>query len=199
MIPIPSEYFKFCVVLCTFLLFASNFHPSSSQYTIVKQAKNSFENAQQLADNSSATNGASSARPEIVLLLLMSTQTELPVYFELVKPTLDLAVEYVNSHYSEFKIRVRSRKDAKSCADNQVGAMAAEEYYTRQLDGIIGPICSKALQGAARLASHWGVPIITAGGIGVEFSNKRAYRSLTRIALSLGKTLFFNFSIHIST
>src|SRR5699024_4314033 len=116
-----------------------------------------------------------------------STQNELPVQFELVRPTLEMATEFVNSRYSEFSIRVKSRKDGNSCEDNVVGALAAEEYYMHRVDGIIGPICSKALQGAARLASHWGVPLITAGGIGVEFANKQAYRSLTRIALSLGK------------
>ncbi len=162
----------------------------NAQYsTSLNQKSNSFEGADR-AEVKGSEKGATttnSSKSEVVLIVLMSNQNELPVLFDLLKPSVEMAAEYVNSRYSDFRIRVVARNDPSSCEGNMVGAMAAEEYYLRRLDGIIGPLCSKALESAARLASHWGVPIITAGGVGVEFSNKNTYRSLTRIAFSLGK------------
>ena len=163
----------------------------NAQYsTSLNQKSNSFEGADRAEVKGSrkgATSTTNSSKSEVVLIVLMSNQNELPVLFDLLKPSVEMAAEYVNSRYSDFRIRVVARNDPSSCEGNMVGAMAAEEYYLRRLDGIIGPLCSRALESAARLASHWGVPIITAGGVGVEFSNKNTYRSLTRIAFSLGK------------
>jgi len=159
-----------------------------SQFASMQQNKNTFEgdtDAEKAEKVSAKVN-----KSEVVLVLLMSTQSELPIYFELLKPTIELAVEYVNSKYTEFTLKVKSRKDSNVCESNVIGGMVAEEYYTNQLNGLLGPICSKALEGAARLASYWGIPLITAGGIGIEFSNKKVYQSLTRIAFSLGKICF---------
>ncbi len=156
--------------------------------TSLGQQKNSFEGADRTRDSAAQRAlDRSLNKSEIVLLVLMSTQNELPVLFDVLKPAVELATEYVNSRYSAFSIRVVARKDAASCEANSVAGMAAEEYYLRQVNGIIGPICTRALDPVARLAAHWGVPVITAGGIGIEFANKNVFRSLTRIAFSLGE------------
>lgn len=129
---------------------------SGAQYTSLGQQKNSFEGDDRTIDSvEQRAHNKVMNKTEIVLVVLMSTQNELPVYYELLKPSIELAVEYVNSRYSEFSIRVKARKDTNSCESNVVAAMAAEEYYVNQLNGIIGPICSKALDATARLASHW--------------------------------------------
>lgn len=167
------------------LIFLTSFHLLSGQYTTsLKQQQNSFDGGDRVEQNSNRSGN----KTEVVLIVLMSNQNELPVLFDLLKPSVEMAAEYVNSRYSEFRIRVKARADPSSCEGNVIGAMAAEEYYLRRLDAIIGPICSRALESAARLASHWGVPIITAGGVGSEFANKDTYKSLTRIAFSLGKS-----------
>ena len=162
--------------------------------TSLGQQKNSFEGADRTRDSAAQRAlDRSLNKSEIVLLVLMSTQNELPVLFDVLKPAAELATEYVNSRYSAFSIRVVARQDAASCEANSVAGMAAEEYYLRQVNGIIGPICTRALDPVARLASHWEIPVITAGGIGIEFANKNVFKSLTRIAFSLGNFLLFKF------
>jgi atrial natriuretic peptide receptor A len=74
----------------------------------------------------------------------------------------------------------------RTCEKNYAGALAAEEFYLRKVDVLIGPACSVALDTVARMASSWNIPIFTAGGIGAEFSNKALYSSLTRLSFSLG-------------
>lgn len=74
-----------------------------------------------------------------------------------------------------------------SNTDNYAAALAAEEYYLRKVSVFIGPACGVALDACARMASYWNVPIMTAGGVGHEFSRKNIYTTLTRLAFSLGK------------
>lgn len=51
---------------------------------------------------------------------------------------------------------------------------------------LVGPACGAALNSVGRMASHWDVPVFTAGGIEDHFSNKNIFRSLTRLSFSLG-------------
>lgn len=53
---------------------------------------------------------------------------------------------------------------------------------------ILGPVCEYEAAAAVRLASHWNVPVISAGALAAAFSNKNAeYSHLTRIAPSYVK------------
>ena len=171
------------IIILIYILCTNNVS-QCSQYNSMQQSKSNFEGetAQEKLDKTRDKIN----KPVSVLVMLISNQTELPIFYELLKPALDLAVENVNSRYTEFTLQVRSRKDVNTCEQNVIGALAAEEYHLRRMDGLIGPVCSRALEAAARLAAYWNLPIITAGGIGIEFSNKKIYRSLTRIAISLG-------------
>ena len=123
---------------------------------------------------------------DVHIVLIMAQQAELPVSYDVVKPALELAVERVRVLYPHIQWRLVARKDDRPCVSNVAGAIAAEEFYLRKVDVFIGPSCSMALDPVARMASYWNVPIFTAGGIGIEFSRKYTYGSLTRMAFSLG-------------
>ncbi|KAM4607253.1 atrial natriuretic peptide receptor 3 [Polymixia lowei] len=52
-------------------------------------------------------------------------------------------------------------------------------------DLILGPVCEYAAASVVRLASHWNIPVISAGALATGFSNKnKEYSHLTRIAPS---------------
>lgn len=123
---------------------------------------------------------------EIVFVLLISEQRELPIYYEVMKPSLELAIDNVRQKYPHLKFQLTALRDNNTCEENVLGALAAEEFYLRKVSVLIGPICSRAVDPVGRLASFWKVPLITAGGVGVEFSNKDLFKTLTRISFSLG-------------
>lgn len=55
-------------------------------------------------------------------------------------------------------------------------------------DLILGPVCEYEAAAAVRLASHWNIPVISAGALAAGFSNKNdEYSHLTRIAPSYVK------------
>ncbi|XP_051981931.1 atrial natriuretic peptide receptor 3-like isoform X2 [Xyrauchen texanus] len=50
-------------------------------------------------------------------------------------------------------------------------------------DLVLGPVCEYAAASVARVASHWNIPLISAGALATGFSNKNSeYSHLTRIA-----------------
>ena len=168
---------------------------------------------------------------EAHLVALFASTSELPMRFEAIKPALDLAVADVKVKFPAINIHLTIRRDDRPCEKNYAASFAAEEYYKnkfsqvtravgntssksygtlspkdlRPVSAFIGPACSRALDYVARLASYWNVPIFTAGGIGVEFSNKQLYSTLTRLSFSLGNycdvfflfLLFFQSTLHV--
>ncbi len=135
---------------------------------------------------------------DATVVCIMAEQAELPVYFEAVKPALQLAIEEVHRRYPHLRFNLVARKDPNPCLHSFAGALAAEEFYLRKVSVFIGPACSFALDPVARMASYWNVPIFTGGGIGIEFSRKNYYTSLTRMAFSLGMS-HMNLSLYFKT
>lgn len=129
---------------------------------------------------------------EAHLVGLFTASSELPVFHEVIKPALDLAVEEAERRYPLIKFKISLRRGSNDCQRNYAGAYAAEEFYVRKVDAFIGPACSLALDAVGRMASYWNVPIFTAGGIGVEFSNKALFSTLTRLSFSLGEFYFLS-------
>jgi len=127
-----------------------------------------------------------SEKYDATVVCIMAQQAELPVYFEAVKPALQLAIDEVHRRYPHLRFNLVARKDNNPCLHSFAGALAAEEFYLRKVSAFIGPACSFALDPVARMASYWNVPVFTGGGIGFEFSRKNIYTSLTRMAFSLG-------------
>lgn len=66
-------------------------------------------------------------------VLLISDQSELPVAYEIIKPTLELALKEAARKYSHLKFNLVPVRDHNKCQDNVLGALAAEKYYTRYI------------------------------------------------------------------
>ncbi|KAH9493958.1 Nitrogen permease regulator 2 [Dermatophagoides farinae] len=131
----------------------------------------------------------------IDLVLLISNQNELPISYEILKPTLEMAIQDAAKKYPHLQFYLNPVYDDNICQSNVLGALAAEKYYTGHVSAFIGPICSLALDPVSRMASYWNVPVFTAGGISYEFSYKKIFTTLTRISFSLDRVSHFFFKI----
>lgn len=118
---------------------------------------------------------------------LFVSSSELPVYRETMKPTLEMALEEVSKRFPTINFTLAVRQGSNACLTNKAGAHAAEAYYKDGAKVFIGPACSVALDSVGRMASYWNLPVFTAGGISAEFANKQLYSSLTRLSFSLGE------------
>lgn len=71
---------------------------------------------------------------------------------------------------------------------NQAVFTLADRSCGRKPDLILGPVREYEAAGVVRLASHWDIPVVTAGALAVAFRNKDTeYTHLTRIAPSYMK------------
>nr|XP_027204126.1 atrial natriuretic peptide receptor 1-like [Dermatophagoides pteronyssinus] len=127
----------------------------------------------------------------IDLILLISNQNELPISYELIKPTLELAIQDAAKRYPHLQFYLNPVYDENPCQSNVLGALAAEKYYTGHVSAFLGPICSLALDPVSRMASYWNVPVFTSGGISYQFSNKQIFTTLTRVSFSLDRLSHF--------
>lgn len=123
----------------------------------------------------------------VTVLMLISNQKELPVHYETLKPTMELALDEIRTKYPHINFNLITRRDHHDCESNLMGAIVAEHYFNDRIDALIGPICTKGLEQVARLASYWNLPLMTAGGVGVQFSDKTIYKTLTRVSFALGE------------
>ena len=76
-----------------------------------------------------------------------------------------------------------------SYADSECGNSAlfslVDDSCEKRPDLILGPVCEYAAASVARLASHWDIPMVTAGALAAAFSQKSGeYSHLTRVAPS---------------
>lgn len=161
-----------------------NHYPSANELSVQTTTALTYAAQENLARQSTSS---ISWKNEAVISALFVAQAELPVTFELVKPAMDLAIIDAKKRYPKLKFKLNARKMNTSCFENRIAAFAAEDYFMKKVSVFIGPACSLALDPVARMAAHWNVPVLTAGGIGLEFAKKDLYTSLTRMAFSLGK------------
>lgn len=136
------------------------------------------------------------ARPfKATIASIFVRQSDLTVYYEIVKPAIELAVEVCNRRFAgHLQLTAFVRNDSKLCLYTVAPSLAAEMYYLRQINAFVGPSCMYALDNVARLASFWNVPVFTAGGSSVEFNDKTLFTTLSRLSYSLGKLQYT--SIH---
>lgn len=120
------------------------------------------------------------------------------IHHEIMKPVLELAVEEVNKKFNStslsFKLTVIA--DSDSCFYTRVGGLISQIHYgPEKIDAIFGPACEVALDQASRMAAYWKIPIFSAGGWDISFSDKDLYPTLTRLSYSLDRITDFFFLI----
>ncbi|KAI1295476.1 Atrial natriuretic peptide receptor 1 [Halotydeus destructor] len=132
-----------------------------------------------------ATNVSTGARYQAKVFALLLAEEELPYSYDIYWWALKMAVERVNGRYSNLNITITVKKSPIRCDSSAAPVYAAEEYYTRGLDALVGPACTRGLEPVARMASYWKVPVCSPGGIDVKFEDKNIFSTLTRMTFSL--------------
>ncbi|XP_041366765.1 atrial natriuretic peptide receptor 1-like [Gigantopelta aegis] len=103
---------------------------------------------------------------------------------ERVGAAIRIAFDRVNSeilHPNYNLVPVERAYDDVCSARNATG-VAADLFYTEDVVALVGPACTYALDGVARLAGFWNIPIITGLGDSGRFKNKTDFPTMTRFA-----------------
>ncbi|KAJ8286981.1 hypothetical protein GJAV_G00045590 [Gymnothorax javanicus] len=70
-----------------------------------------------------------------------------------------------------------------NCGDEALFRLV-DKSCQKKPDLILGPVCEYAAAPVVRIASHWNIPVISAGALASGFSYKKEYSHLTRVAPS---------------
>ncbi|KAG8179782.1 hypothetical protein JTE90_002822 [Oedothorax gibbosus] len=132
---------------------------------------------------------------EADIVALFVATSELQLNLQSLQAAVILGVDDANRMYQNIQFNVKLKNDSQTCFENYAGVLAAEEYYTSRVTAFVGPACSKALDSVSRMASYWGVPIYTAGGIDTLFSSKTVFKTLTRVSFSMDQVSKFVINI----
>nr|XP_057927765.1 atrial natriuretic peptide receptor 3 [Doryrhamphus excisus] len=87
--------------------------------------------------------------------------------------------------FSGFRFNIRF--ESSNCVNDAVFHLL-DTSCGKKPDLILGPVCEYEAAAVVRLASHWNIPVISAGALAAAFGDKKTeFSHLTRIAPSYGK------------
>uniref|UniRef100_A0A6Q2XLH6 Guanylate cyclase n=1 Tax=Esox lucius TaxID=8010 RepID=A0A6Q2XLH6_ESOLU len=82
------------------------------------------------------------------------------------------------------------------CAENKAQIIAVDTKLYNNPDAFFGPGCVYSVASVGRFASHWKLPLITAGGPAYGFDNGDEYKTIVRTGPSTTKLGEFAYIIH---
>ncbi|KAM7416952.1 hypothetical protein PAMA_018839 [Pampus argenteus] len=125
---------------------------------------------------------------EIEVLVFLPKNNSYLFSYERVAPAILYAqrrLETDGGQYSGFHFNIQFEKS--DCV-NDAAFRLVDRSCGKKPDLILGPVCEYEAAAVVRLASHWNIPVISAGALAAGFRNKNTeFSHLTRIAPSYVK------------
>lgn len=90
-----------------------------------------------------------------------------------------------------------STESAGSCSENKAQIIAVDTKLYYKPDAFIGPGCSYSVASVGRFASHWKLPLITAGGQAFGFDNFEEFKTIVRTGPTTTKLGDFVSNLHV--
>ncbi|XP_034025626.1 atrial natriuretic peptide receptor 3 [Thalassophryne amazonica] len=117
-----------------------------------------------------------------VLVLLPKNNSYLFSY-----PRVAPAIRYAQQRLQKDGLNFSIQFEDSGCGNEALFALV-DGSCQQKPDLVLGPVCEYAAAAVVRVASHWNIPIISAGALAAGFSDKSAeYSHLTRIGPSYVK------------
>lgn len=116
-----------------------------------------------------------------VMVMLPRNNTYLFSYTR-VSPAIEYARKALRKADAFAGLRFNVRYENSACGMDALYALVDQQKDERP-DLVIGPVCEYAASSVTRVASHWNIPVISAGALATGFNVKYPeYSHLTRIA-----------------
>ncbi|XP_067320809.1 atrial natriuretic peptide receptor 2 isoform X2 [Anolis sagrei] len=144
-----------------------------------------------------------------VALVLPEANPSYPWALPRVRPAVDLALERVSvwepspAWPPRFRVVFGSSERGGACSEWVAPLRAVDLKLEASPDVLLGPGCVYPAAAVARFASHWGLPLVTAGAVASDFGHKapsaaqpQHYGSLVRTGPSAAKLGGFAAALH---
>ncbi|KAI1905218.1 hypothetical protein AGOR_G00013860 [Albula goreensis] len=127
---------------------------------------------------------ASAMNEDIDVLVILPKNNSYLFSISMVAPAIEYAKQRMKSlkgMYSGLNFNVHYENS--NCGDEALFSLV-DRSCEKKPDLILGPVCEYAAAPVVRMASHWNIPVISAGALASGFSHKKEYSHLTRVAPS---------------
>ena len=148
-----------------------------------------------------AARTSASSDGDINVLVLLPENNSYAFSISRVKPAIEHAKQGMKVRGGQFSQLNFNIKYANSACGNQALFSLVDEPCETKPDLILGPVCEYAAAVVARVASHWNIPVVSAGALAVGFDQKKPeYTHLTRVAPSYTKmaSMFASMFVHFN-
>ncbi|XP_038646699.1 atrial natriuretic peptide receptor 3 isoform X2 [Scyliorhinus canicula] len=120
---------------------------------------------------------------DINVLVLLPVESSYLFSMNRVKPAIDYAIQNLGQSRLNFSVQYVDSECGNKALFNLVDISLLQKP-----DVIVGPVCDYAAAPVARLASHWNIPMVSAGPLASGFTHKvPEYSYLTRVSPSYSK------------
>lgn len=142
-------------------------------------------------------------RGNITVAVMLPDNPKYPWALPRVFPAILMAHEDLHSKHGlllgrSINILNYSTEDpiAESCAESRAQVVAVDAKLYIRPDAFFGPGCVYPLASVGRFASHWKLPLITAGGPAYGFDKREEYQTIVRSGPSTTKLGDFTNALH---
>lgn len=126
---------------------------------------------------------------KVTLLVILPKDDKYMFSINRVRPAIDYALRSVENNASllpGFTFNVTYRDS--DCGNQALFSLVDAAVKRQRPDAVLGPVCEYAAAPVARLASHWSLPMISAGALATGFVHKAdEFSYLTRVAPAYSK------------
>ncbi|XP_067888625.1 atrial natriuretic peptide receptor 3 isoform X2 [Heterodontus francisci] len=120
---------------------------------------------------------------DISVLVLLPVESSYLFSMNRIKPAIDYAIQNLAQTRLNFSVQYLD----SDCGNKAVFHLV-DISMLQKPDVIVGPVCDYAAAPVARLASHWNIPMVSAGALASGFAHKvPEYTYLTRVSPSYSK------------
>uniref|UniRef100_A0A670JS61 Guanylate cyclase n=1 Tax=Podarcis muralis TaxID=64176 RepID=A0A670JS61_PODMU len=150
---------------------------------------------------SRGANGSAAATVVTVALVLPEHNPSYPWALPRVGPAVRLALEALEPALRAAGLSMRTVNATSelngACSESVAPLQAVDLKLYHDPDVLLGPGCVYPAASVGRFASHWGLPLITAGAVASDFSHKKEhYTTLVRTGPSAPKLGAFAALLH---
>uniref|UniRef100_A0A8C9TB17 Guanylate cyclase n=1 Tax=Scleropages formosus TaxID=113540 RepID=A0A8C9TB17_SCLFO len=142
------------------------------------------------------------AAPNItVAVMLPDNYNKYPWALARVFPAIRMAHEDVQKNrlllrgYAVNLLKMSTEDQGSGCSETRAQIIAVDTLYNKP-DAFFGPGCVYSVASVGRFATHWKLPLITAGAPAYGFDQKKEYRTVVRTGPSTTKLGEFAFELH---
>lgn len=129
--------------------------------------------------------GCRSEKGNITVAVMLPDNLKYPWALPRVLPAIRMAQEKIHTSallrgHTINLLNFSTEDSSGSCSENVAQIIAVDTKLYNKPDAFIGPGCAYSVASVGRFASHWKLPLITAGGLAYGFDTREEFKTIVR-------------------